>query len=224
MNKLKLTVLSALVASVVSPAVMAHQQGDIIVRAGLTMVQPNDDSGKVGVDGLGTTDMEVSVNSNTQLGLNFQYMLTDEWGIELLAATPFSHDIDLEKSQLNLGDGKLGETKHLPPVLSAVYYFSTDGAFQPYAGLGINYTLFFEDDFTELRKGQGFSNLNLKNSFGLAAQLGFDYDLGDNLMLNASYRYIDIDTTASFLVGASAGTVDVDINPNVYTLSVGYKF
>ena len=31
MNKLKLTVLSALVASVVSPAVMAHQQGDIIV-------------------------------------------------------------------------------------------------------------------------------------------------------------------------------------------------
>lgn len=224
MNKLKLTVLSALVASVVSPAVMAHQQGDIIIRAGLTMVQPNDDSGKVAVDGLGTTDMEVSVNSNTQLGLNFQYMLTDEWGIELLAATPFSHDIDLEKSQLNLGDGKLGETKHLPPVLSAVYYFSTDGAFQPYAGLGINYTLFFEDDFTDLRKGQGFSNLNLKNSFGLAAQLGFDYDLGDNLMLNASYRYIDIDTTASFLVGASAGTVDVDINPNVYTLSVGYKF
>lgn len=224
MNKIKLTVLSALVASVVSPAVMAHQQGDIIVRAGATMVQPNDDSGKVSVDALGTTGMEVSVNSSTQLGLNFQYMLTDEWGIELLAATPFSHDIDLEQSQLNLGDGKLGETKHLPPTLSAIYYLNTEGTFQPYVGLGINYTLFFEDDFTELRKGQGFSNLNLKNSFGWSAQVGVDYDLGDNLMLNASYRYIDIDTTATFLVGTSPGRVDVDINPNVYTISVGYKF
>ena len=109
------------------------------------MVQPNDDSGKVTVDALGTTDME-GVNFNTQLGLNFQYMLTDEWAIELLAATPFSHDIDLEQSQLNLGDGKLGETKHLPPTLSAIYYLNTEGAFQPYVGLGINKTM-FEDDY-----------------------------------------------------------------------------
>ena len=43
-------------------------------------------------------------------------------------------------------------------------------------------------------EGQGFSNLDLDDSWGLAYQLGMDYMLTDNVMLNAQVRYIDIDT------------------------------
>ncbi len=37
-------------------------------------------------------------------------------------------------------------------------------------------------------------------------------------------RYIAIDTTATFTVADVKGSVDVDIDPFVYTLSLGYKF
>lgn len=48
---------------------------------------PNNDSGAVlGNDG-------VTVNSSIGLGLSFTYMLDQNWGVELLAASPFTHDI-----------------------------------------------------------------------------------------------------------------------------------
>ncbi len=224
MNKLKLALVSAVVASVLSPAVMAHQQGDFIIRAGATNVNPNDDSGKVSVDGLGTTGMEVGVDDNTQLGLNFLYMLTDNWGVELLASTPFKHDIHLQQSELGLGDGMLADTKQLPPTLSAMYFFDTGTKFHPYVAAGINYTFFFEDNFVDSRNAQGFNSLSLDNSLSWAVQAGFDYMLDDNWMFNMSYRYIDIETDASFKVGEAAASVDVDVDPGILTIALGYKF
>ena len=39
---------------------------------------------------------QATLDSDTQLGLNFAYMVTDKVGIELLAATPFSHDVGVK--------------------------------------------------------------------------------------------------------------------------------
>lgn len=69
----------------------AHQAGDIIVRAGAITVDPREDSGKLNFDGGAAGGTSATLDSDTQLGLNFAYMLTDKVGIELLAATPFSH-------------------------------------------------------------------------------------------------------------------------------------
>ncbi|NVK57002.1 MAG: outer membrane beta-barrel protein [Alteromonadaceae bacterium] len=227
---MKKSILAALVlgALVNAPTAFAHDAGDIIVRAGLTTVSPDDDSGNVNVDALGgNVGMGVEVNSNTQIGLNLIYMLDAHWGVEVLAATPFTHDvtlIDTADNGLALGDGKLAEVTHLPPTLSALYFFDTDSAFMPYVGLGLNYTIFFDEDFTSAREEQTFTDLSLDNSFGLSAQIGFDYQIDDKWLINASARYIDIDTTAEFTVAGVAGSVDVDINPYVFTLSAGYKF
>ncbi len=57
------------------------------------------------------------VSNNTQLGLTFTYMATDNIGIELLAATPFRHKI-------GTGDtGDIATVRHLPPTLMAQWYF-----------------------------------------------------------------------------------------------------
>ncbi|MEG3767993.1 OmpW family outer membrane protein [Alteromonas sp. 14N.309.X.WAT.G.H12] len=225
---MKKTTLAALILAAMTSPAMAYEAGDIIVRAGLTTVAPNDDSSNVNVDALGgNVGMGVEVDSDTQLGLNLVYMFDSNWGIELLAATPFSHDvtlIDTADNELGLGDGKLGEVTHLPPTISAVYFFDTDSAATPYVGLGLNYTIFFDEEFTNAREDQTFSDLDLDNSFGLAAQVGVDYQLDEKWLVNASIRYIDIGTTADFTVAGVAGSVDVDIDPWVYTLSVGYVF
>ena len=72
---------------------------------------------------------------------------------------------------------------------------ASSSAFQPYAGLGINYTWMFDDKLSSEAEAAGFSGLDLDDSWGLAAQLGMDYMLSDKVMLNAQIRYIDIETT-----------------------------
>src|SRR5690554_7287424 len=108
---------SALALAIAAPLAHAHQAGDIIVRAGAVMVDPNGDSGAIHVGGEKQHGSEVTVDSNTQLGLNFAYMITDQIGVELLAATPFTHDVSIKGMGGGL-DGKLGEVTHLPPTLS----------------------------------------------------------------------------------------------------------
>ena len=52
-----------------------------------------------------------------------------------------------------------------------------------------------------------------------------DYNIDKKWHVNASVRFIDIDTEASFNVGDAKGSVDsIEIDPWVYTVSVGYTF
>ena len=52
-----------------------------------------------------------------------------------------------------------------------------------------------------------------------------DYKIDTDWHVNASVRFIDIDTEASFNVGEASGSVNsIEIDPWVYTLSVGYTY
>lgn len=205
----------------------AHEAGDIIVRAGAVTVDPREDSSGIK---LGGADLggKATLDSNTQLGLNFAYMLTDKVGVELLAATPFSHDVGIAGSPAGLDvlNGKLASIKHLPPTVSLVYYpLDNASAFQPYVGAGVNFTWFFDEDVSSSAEAKGFDGLSLENSWGLAAQVGADYMLTDNWMINAQVRYIDIETTGKTnLDGVGRLKVDVDVDPWVYMVGLGYKF
>lgn len=222
---------SLLAAAVAAPSAYAHQAGDILVRAGAVHVSTNESSSSVKVDrgALAGTNLrgKATLNNDTQLGLNLAYMVTDNIGVELLAATPFKHEVKIKGTANGIADGKLGTLKHLPPTLSAVYYPMASGsAFQPYVGAGINYTWFFDEKVSSGAKNGGFRNLRVNNSWGWAAQVGADYMLTDNIMLNAQVRYIDIDTTAyvNNVVLDVRAKVNVDVKPWVYMAGIGYKF
>ncbi|MEW6997537.1 OmpW family protein [Colwelliaceae bacterium BS250] len=220
---MKKSILSlALLATLISAPVLAsYEAGDIVVRAGATMVDPNTD--KTGIDLAGeASGLTLSVEDNTQLGLNFVYFFDSNWAIELLAATPFTHDVKLQAAGV---ETTLGEVSHLPPTLSAIYYFDTGTKFMPYVGAGLNYTIFFDEEFTSTYKDAGFSNLELDGSFGFSLQVGADYQLNEKWHINASARYIDIATDATFDVGGdSIGSASIDVDPMVYSLMLGYKF
>lgn len=220
---------SLLALAIAAPLAHAHQAGDIIVRAGAITVDPQESSSDIWVGALNTdvADTKATLDSDTQLGLNFAYMLTNNVGIELLAATPFSHNVGVKGMPGAFAglNGNLGELKHLPPTLSVVYYpLDGSSAFQPYVGAGINYTWFFDTELSSEAEGKGFSGLDMKDSWGLAAQVGMDYMLTDSIMLNAQVRYIDIETTGTTNFGGSKVKVDVDVDPLVYMVGLGYKF
>jgi outer membrane protein len=227
-----LFVASALALAIAAPLAHAHQAGDIIVRAGAVTVDPREDSGNLKDDTGSIPGTGATLDSNTQLGLNFAYMVTDKVGIELLAATPFTHTVGLKGVDAALGapagtiDGPFAEVTHLPPTLSAVYYpMAGNSAFKPYVGAGLNYTVFFDEKLESRQKDNGFKSISLDSSVGLAFQIGADYMLSDKLMINAQIRYIDIATTATVTDDwGDKATVDVDVDPMVYMVGLGYKF
>mgnify|MGYP001586124610 FL=1 len=120
-----------------APLVHAHEAGDIIVRAGAARVSPDDSSGNLKLDGTKISGTKATVDGDTQLGLAVAYMLTNHFGLELLAATPFKHTVAVKG--LGALDGKLADIKELPPTLSLQYYpMESTSKFQPYAGIGLN--------------------------------------------------------------------------------------
>ncbi len=132
MKKLiEITIGAAVVALLLlGSAANAYDQGDWLLRVGVGNVDPKSTNGDI-----------ASVDSGTALVFNGTYFFTPNLGFEILAASPFSHDIELAD-----GGAKVGETKHLPPTFSLNYHFDTAGAFKPYVGAGLNYTLFFDED------------------------------------------------------------------------------
>lgn len=222
---------SLMAALLGAPAAHAHLEGDLIFRIGAVSVDPHEDSDEIHHQTLGDVPgTKASLKHEVQMGMNYVYMVTDNIGVELLAATPFQHEVKVKGmpgpfSGLN---GRLGEVKHLPPTLSLVYFPLDDTYdFQPYVGLGFNYTFFFDDKLSRTAKGKGFqSGLDIDNSYGWAGQIGFDYMIGDTgqYMINAQMRYIDIDTRGTTWLGGKRVDVDLDVDPLVYMVSFGYRF
>ena len=185
----------------------AVQKGDWLTRFGVVNVSPNDSSGTLS----GAPTVGVAVDGDTQLFANVTYMLQDNLGLELLAATPFTHTI----SATGALSGDIAKVKQLPPTLSLQYHFSPASNVRPYVGAGINYTTFFDEEATAV-----ISSISLDDSWGLAVQAGLDIDMNKDWFFNADVRYIDIETTAT----TNLGTVDVTIDPWVISAGVGLRF
>jgi outer membrane protein len=237
---------AAVVASSVTAPAMAQEAGDFLFRIGGTYVAPNTDSGNLVFEGTELAGFQADVDDQLGLGFNLTYFLSPNWGVELLAATPFDHEINGDQALTALG--RLGSTKHLPPVLGLQYHFAPNQTFRPYVGAGINYTLFFDEDTTtSLHEGivgtangalgtaysGGSTSLDIDGSFGLAFQAGFDVDITENWFFNVDARYIDIKADSSLRTttfdtdGSSVifnSTIDIDIDPWVFTTAVGFRF
>lgn len=208
----KLT-LALLALGCLSGEALAHEAGEFFMRAGTATVRPTEGSDNVlGMGGF-------NVSNNTQLGLTFDYMVTDNIGIELLAATPFRHKVGLGAT------GDLATVKQLPPTLMAQWYFGdAKSKARPYIGAGINYTTFFDTDFNQAGKNAGLSDLSVKDSWGAAGQVGLDYMVSDDWLLNMSVWYMDIDTEVKFKAGGEQQNIKTRIDPWVFMFSAGYRF
>ena len=193
---------AAMLGTLACNTAAAFEQGDWLIRFGVSTVDPKSNNSPL-----------VSVDSGTSATFNFTYMMTANWGVELLAAYPFEHDITLVD-----GGAKVAETKHLPPTVSLQYHFMPGARFQPYIGAGVNYTNFFSEKTVGALEGL---NLSLDDSWGLAGEVGADITFNDQWFMNLNVRYIDIDTDAT-LEGDALGSVAID--PWVYGIHLGYRF
>ena len=219
-NILALAVAGALAATAAGEA-RAYQAGDLILRAGVASVQPNESSDPLALNGTRLPGTGAGIDNDEQLGLTLTYMFTPQWGVGVLAATPFEHNIKAKGVGVDAGS-----IKHLPPTVTLQYFpLGATSRWQPYVGLGINYTLFFDEKVDGQLKGMfGPGDLHMDNSWGWAGQAGLDYQIDDHWQVNAAVWYLDISTDATFKFADNRITTGVDVDPWVYMLGVGYRF
>lgn len=210
MRNLLVSTVAALILT--QPALAAEKSaaGDFVVRARALGVVPSEDATITGA----VTGSQIDIDNSVVPEVDFSYFVTDNIALELIAAiTP--HDANTKTS--SVGPLDLGDVWLLPPTLTAQYHFTDFGKCQPYLGAGVNYTHFFGAD-----KGTSVNSVSYGDSFGPALQAGVDYMLDDHWMLNMDVKKIWINSNVKFNSGAIAA--DVDINPWVIGVGVGYRF
>jgi len=191
--------VTAACTALAAPAI-AQSQGDWTFGVGVANVNPKSDNGIL-------AGSATSIGDDTQLSLTVEYFIRDNLGLELLAATPFEHDI-------TIGGAFAGTTRQLPPTLSVNYHVPTNGKIKPFFGVGLNYTTFFEES-------SALGVLALEDSWGYAVQAGADWQVSDRGAMRLNVRYMDIDSNAT-LDGLSIGTAEID--PIVIGLSYVHQF
>lgn len=158
-------------------------------------------------DNLPGDDVEISTAFVPEL--DFTYFFTKNIAAELILGTT-KHDVETKAG------GDLGHVWLLPPTLNVQYHFYA-GNFKPYVGAGINYTIFYGVD-----EGQ-FVDIDYDNAVGFSFQAGVDYNLNDKWFLNLDIKRLILSTDVEVNTGSGILPVEVDIDPFIVGLGVGYK-
>jgi outer membrane protein len=200
----------AAVASLAPIAAQAQAEENpwmVRVRA-VDLLWQNGQSGTV-------ADLNVKAKNQWIPEFDVSYFFTKNIAAELVLTWP---------QQVNItagpGNTNIGKVTALPPSLLAQYHFTDLGAFKPYVGAGVNYTIF--------GNRQNFPALGNQvqvepSSFGVVGQIGADYMLDKNWGLNVDVKYATIATNVQ-LVSGGANLGKLTLNPWMPAVGVTYKF
>lgn len=203
------SLITILVAVLMAPTLSFAEKGDIVVRARVTHIAPDESSHLVS-----TVGDKLEVDSNTIPEIDFSYYFTKNIAAELILAVGSRHDVNIGGG-VNAG-AKLGSINLLPPTLTAQWHFNPDQTIDPYVGAGMSYIRAMD------------RNLNLdttgitveRNMFGPVLQAGADYNLPNKWLVNFDVKKIWFSTD----VNTTTKIDNLDIDPWVVSFGVGKKF
>ena len=194
-------------------------KGDWLFRIRGLYLAPQDSGGRVKPD---LTTGSAGADDDSLPEIDFTYMLTDHLGLELILATSQNNLVGKE-GLANLG--VIADTRILPPTLTLQFHPFPKSRFRPYVGIGVNYTIFYDEESTaSLVNTLGETNVDIDDSFGLAAQAGIDIQITDRWFLNFDFKWVEIEANITLTSGGTKRTVDVDLDPFIWGIGVGWKF
>ena len=204
------SLITILVAGLMAPALSFAEKGDIVVRARVTHVAPDESSHLNSSIG-----DRLEVNSNTIPEIDFSYYFTKNIAAELILAVGSRHDVNIGGSGANAG-AKLGSINLLPPTLTAQWHFNPDQTIDPYVGAGMSYIRAMDRNLN-----LGTTGITVeRNMFGPVLQAGADYNLPNKWLVNFDVKKIWFSTDVS----TTTKIDNLDIDPWVVSFGVGKKF
>ncbi|WOX04611.1 OmpW/AlkL family protein [Microbulbifer pacificus] len=164
-------------------------------------------------------------------------------GLELLYVGDADHSLHLENFRAYPGRDNIyfGRFSTSSANLFVNWYMTDlDCLGQPYLGIGLNYSDFYDDELNpEFQRylmdsgmAAGLGKLGMGHSWGASAQLGIDWRLGrgfaSSWLINAAVIYTDTSTDAVVTYPVSPGYErlysDLDTNPWTLNLGITYEF
>lgn len=213
----------ALAASLATGSAAAQRAGGITAEIGFTHLAPQVDSGELSAPAFPNTRSDVG--SATALSGAVTYMVTDNFALNLPLGLGFKHEIT--GAGRADGFGKLAEVRVLPITLLGQYRFgAAEAQWRPYVGGGLTYAKFYDETgsgaLTALTNPGGTpTTLSVDSKLGLTLQLGVIFNVNERWYVNAHYIKTFLKTDANFSTGQ---TQSIRLDPNAYSLAVGYKF
>jgi outer membrane immunogenic protein len=185
--------------------------------------------------------------SNTKISsaviptIDVAYYLTRNWAIEAICCVTPHHVTGVGPLQ----GASVIKTWVFPPSLMLQYHFTNFGAFQPYLGVGVNYTAYWGTrpgnqtvSFPALNPtlnsnaavGNALNPFNawatatsasITSSWGVVGQAGADYMFNDRWGVNVDVKYIMMEPNAH--VWAVANTTPANVGPVSVPLNLAVK-
>ncbi len=205
MKKLGLIALSI---SLITISQNCFAQNDWIIRGRAVYVRTDVKSTVSDIGG------KVGATSDLTPELDITKFITPNIAAELIAGTT-RHDISLKGSAAGNSVG-LGSVKLLPPTLTLQYHFSPTETIRPYAGAGLNYTIFYG-----AKTGGAATSLQYQNHLGYALQAGLDYMIDKKVSINFDIKKIFLKTRVQV---NDAYTANVRLDPWLFGVGMGYHF
>jgi outer membrane protein len=149
----------------------------------------------------------VKIGDDVIPGIDVEYFFLKNLSTEFFAG--------VTHNDIKLNNSFAGSTWLLPPTLTVKYHPFAGKTISPYVGFGLNVVFPFNSKISGVDPA-----FRIDNSVGWTAQAGIDFKLKDNLYFNIDYKYLNADTKMT--VGSTK--YDLDLNPNLFGIGVGYRF
>jgi len=179
---------------------------------------------------ISTIGGQIDVNNNFIPELDFTYFFTENLAAELILGTS-RHTVGTLGSDLTAVDKgsnanvDLGSVWLLPPTLMVQYHYPVTNNFKPYVGVGVNYTIFYNE------KSGAAKDISYDNKFGWGYQFGFDIDITDKFFINVDFKKlflktdVTVDATNLNPTGEQLNIpAKVKIDPMLIGFGVGMRF
>lgn len=202
---------AAFLAAGAAPAMANPFTDHLVVKAGVAGVLPDESADITPIGG------DADISDEYVPAVQLEYLFNDRISMELLCCVA-PHDVKAVGTAVGTVD--LGEVTLFPPTLTLKYRFLAGGAFQPYVGAGVNATVFFNED---LPAGP-VTDIDYDTTFGPALQVGFDAPISDKWIFNVDVKKIWIEPEVKLATVLGPVNADVEINPIVAFVGLGYKF
>lgn len=203
---------SLILAGLMCASSIIAQESPWLVRLRALDVLPDPSSSRISAIGGHVTDISNQVTAE----LDFSYFFTNHWAAELILATT-RHSV--KATGTALGSVNLGKVSVLPPTLTAQYHLFPGKWMNPYAGVGINITHFYN-----VNSGPVATSIDYANTVGPALQLGTDFALSNNWTLNLDVKKVFMRPKVDVYTPLGTLHTRVTIDPWIFGMGLGYRF
>jgi outer membrane protein len=121
----------------------------------------------------------------------------------------------------------IATAKWLAPSALIEYKFLPESwTLQPYIGVGVNYTSFYDRDVTAIgqQSSGGPTRLSLSSSVGPVGTVGLKYRIATHWHVIASYSISSVDSNIKLDTDGEVRTARIHFGPQALVVAAGYSF